>query len=294
MEGDSKPLSLIIKVGTETYSVTGSVCFDGWIKDETSPAIVKAEVIGDNQLKLVFSEDVSGADDIANYDVIYGKNFAVKIDNATYDSDNNFAVLITKDKLYEGDYSVSTINIKDTSHERNSISNERFLFSSEAVKKDIGYVINRLWFVIAIVAVLIIAAIVIPITVRNKRKIEEKKKAEAANGAIRSSEYLGKLEGLSVELTVVDSNRIERKINTVIGGCYLIGRKKDMCELGIEDSQLSRQHCALSYEAGVLTIQDLKSTNGTLVNGVAITNPRAISSGDIIELGNTKIVIKFK
>src|SRR5690349_11879820 len=73
-----------------------------------------------------------------------------------------------------------------------------------------------------------------------------------------------------------------------VGDELLIGRHADgVGGLG-GDEQLSRYHARLSVSSGGgCAIEDLGSTNGTLVNGSRITETRPLSVGDTIELGGT-------
>jgi diguanylate cyclase (GGDEF)-like protein len=61
-------------------------------------------------------------------------------------------------------------------------------------------------------------------------------------------------------------------------------------DLPIADSSVSRQHAAFVAEASGYRIQDLGSTNGTLVNGVRISE-RSLHSGDTIQVGS--FIFKF-
>ncbi len=69
-----------------------------------------------------------------------------------------------------------------------------------------------------------------------------------------------------------------------------LGRASD-ADIIIVDEKLSRLHCRLSYEKGVYYLEDLKSKNGTSVNGHAITKA-AVKSGDRIQIGGTRILLK--
>ena len=54
------------------------------------------------------------------------------------------------------------------------------------------------------------------------------------------------------------------------------------------DSEISRRHARFYRgEDGRLLIEDLGSTNGTLVNGRRITGPRLLAPGDEVQLGET-------
>jgi len=63
-----------------------------------------------------------------------------------------------------------------------------------------------------------------------------------------------------------------------------IGRATD-CDVVLDDPGVSRRHAALRPAAGGWVIEDLGSTNGVLVNGRRVGEPRALAPGDRIELG---------
>ncbi len=49
--------------------------------------------------------------------------------------------------------------------------------------------------------------------------------------------------------------------------CTVIGRGRN-ADLVLSEATISRSHAVLGFEGGELFVQDLGSTNGTLVNGV--------------------------
>ncbi len=65
----------------------------------------------------------------------------------------------------------------------------------------------------------------------------------------------------------------------------VVGRSPEHAEVVINDKRLSRKHCELRKEGGVYFIEDLKSSNGTKVNGKAITLSEALHDDDEISLG---------
>lgn len=72
---------------------------------------------------------------------------------------------------------------------------------------------------------------------------------------------------------------------------YIIGRADD-AQITIDDEGVSRQHVKLvCYANGVVMLKDLGSTNGTFINGEAVTT-RALADGDRIQVGATA-VLKF-
>ncbi len=71
-----------------------------------------------------------------------------------------------------------------------------------------------------------------------------------------------------------------------------VGRDSSV-ELQIRDSQLSRRHFRIDRHGHQWRICDLKSKNGTLVNGEAIESRQLIDS-DIILAGKTIIRVTIK
>jgi pSer/pThr/pTyr-binding forkhead associated (FHA) protein len=65
---------------------------------------------------------------------------------------------------------------------------------------------------------------------------------------------------------------------------WTIGSKPG-CELLIEQPKVSGRHCRLTLEGGTHFLEDLRSTNGTYVNGRRIAEKTAVSRGDSITLG---------
>ncbi|MGC9044012.1 MAG: FHA domain-containing protein [Myxococcota bacterium] len=66
-----------------------------------------------------------------------------------------------------------------------------------------------------------------------------------------------------------------------------LGRGADN-DIVIRDVSVSRRHAEISRDLGQITIRDLGSGNGVVLNDERITE-KALSSGDVIKLGNTRI-----
>ena len=67
-------------------------------------------------------------------------------------------------------------------------------------------------------------------------------------------------------------------------GASILGRGQD-CALHIDDPRLSRHHARLLNDGSTLSIEDLGSTNGVLVNGERIEGKKLLHSGDTIVCG---------
>jgi hypothetical protein len=70
----------------------------------------------------------------------------------------------------------------------------------------------------------------------------------------------------------------------------VIGRHPS-CTVRLDDAFISTEHAQLTWEQGRWWITDLKSTNGTRVNGKPVTAPTGLRYGDVIELGDVRLVL---
>ena len=69
-----------------------------------------------------------------------------------------------------------------------------------------------------------------------------------------------------------------------------IGRAED-CELRIDDASVSRQHARLVFSRGVGMLEDLRSHNGTRINGIAHDSAVAVRSGDVVTIGEATLIL---
>jgi two-component system, cell cycle response regulator len=73
-------------------------------------------------------------------------------------------------------------------------------------------------------------------------------------------------------------------------GSHVIGRVAE-AQVRVEGSGISRQHARLEVEGSRVTLQDLGSANGTLVNEESIDGPTVLQDGDLVRVGN--VVLRF-
>jgi FHA domain-containing protein len=94
-----------------------------------------------------------------------------------------------------------------------------------------------------------------------------------------------------LKLKVTGGNAAGTEIN--VDDELLIGRSSDgEGRLG-EDIEISRRHARVARSPeGAYAIEDLGSTNGTLVNGRLIDDVEELFPGDVIEVGATKLVVQ--
>jgi hypothetical protein len=71
----------------------------------------------------------------------------------------------------------------------------------------------------------------------------------------------------------------------LIGGLS-IGRSKD-CDVQIEDRYASSLHARVFERGGRTFVEDMSSTNGTLLNGATLVGEAELIDGDTVQIGDT-------
>ena len=73
---------------------------------------------------------------------------------------------------------------------------------------------------------------------------------------------------------------------------YIIGTDPHSCDIVFHDTSVSRQHAKITVSAeDVISIEDLRSRNGVIVEGSIITEPQTLNTNVIVTLGTTSFVI---
>ena len=83
----------------------------------------------------------------------------------------------------------------------------------------------------------------------------------------------------------------------IVSECgVILGRDASIANVPLEEASISRAHIRLALNENGLTVSDMGSTNGTLVNDIPLSpydNYRAIQSGDTLTLGNVCLQVEF-
>ncbi len=75
-------------------------------------------------------------------------------------------------------------------------------------------------------------------------------------------------------------------------GAVVLGRS-DECELRTDDPLVSRQHARFEIAEDRVTIEDVGSRNGIIVNGNKITQRTALGPGDTIRIGSQSLTLLY-
>lgn len=66
------------------------------------------------------------------------------------------------------------------------------------------------------------------------------------------------------------------------------------CTVRIPSGEVSRMHCRLHLEDGLVRVEDLESANGTFVNGTQIHGTEIVRPGDRLSLGPVTFVVEYE
>jgi len=88
-------------------------------------------------------------------------------------------------------------------------------------------------------------------------------------------------------LRVMGGAEAGRQFNIEQDGMFVIGRSAE-ADLQISDPMASRRHCAITLRGSKAYLEDLDSTNGTILNGRPASK-ESLNSGDVITIGATDI-----
>lgn len=73
-------------------------------------------------------------------------------------------------------------------------------------------------------------------------------------------------------------------------GEFVVGRSTE-CQLSLDDPLVSRRHAVLKVRRDGVSVHDLGSRNGVLVNGVKINGERELAAGDKVSIGSQEMVL---
>jgi predicted component of type VI protein secretion system len=88
---------------------------------------------------------------------------------------------------------------------------------------------------------------------------------------------------MKVQLVVV-RGKPEGKVIPLVGPKFKIGRG-ETCHLRPNSEQVSREHAEFTITGDAVTVSDLGSRNGTLVNGKALTAEYRLKDRDLVQVG---------
>jgi pSer/pThr/pTyr-binding forkhead associated (FHA) protein len=92
---------------------------------------------------------------------------------------------------------------------------------------------------------------------------------------------------------VVEQGRRRLRVVRLRGPATRIGRARGS-GVRIPSAEVSRQHCVLRVEDGLVTVEDLDSVNGTFLNGEAVVGCQVVRPGDRLNVGPVTFVVEYE
>ncbi len=288
--------------------ISRAVYNNRWIPDTQPPVLLSAEAVGDQQIRLIFSEPMRGVEMSANYQLELDGN-PVGVTGVSYDKNETSVVnLSLTEPVKNGGYTLTCSGITDDSMEKNPLSgvmNVTITNAPEPVKepeppKPILQAVDYtgvLFLIFAAVVVLIVVLIV-----KSKKKKTEKPEEPAdapapvketvlaGNDSFR--QHVAMPSNRKLDIWISRKGKATQKTVWELGSSLIVGRSS-ICDIQVDDPEMSRQHFCLESENGNIYVSDLGSTNGTSVNGIRISKKRRLDPGAVIEAGSIKITIRW-
>jgi predicted component of type VI protein secretion system len=91
---------------------------------------------------------------------------------------------------------------------------------------------------------------------------------------------------------VIEKGR-QRRVVRLAGDHALVGRAKGV-HIRIPSADISRKHCRLDVEDGMVVVEDLDSVNGTFLNGERVEGRQVVAPGDRLTLGPVRFIVEYE
>lgn len=122
----------------------------------------------------------------------------------------------------------------------------------------------------------------------------EEAKAEENTAEEETEEDIGFVGGAPSRwlLKVISGPNTGAEFSLYPGTSYILGKDPSISDVIFHDLSVSRKHAKLIVsDQEELSLEDLESRNGTFVNGEKISEPKELSSQDLIALGTTSFLV---
>lgn len=316
--------SNLVTYHTETFSlkladdtvIKKEVMSDHWIPDNENPYLVKGICIGNQQLRLEFNEPLQGLDGSANYQLTF-EGRPVAVTGISYDKGSSSIVNLSLEvPVRNGIYQLDLTNITDISMEKNPVMGDGGIdkdslsvgvvaievtnapqIESELLmpeKKSFDYT-GVLFLIFSAVVVLII--VVVTTSSKKKTEVGIEHKEEPEQFLLNQGEFSQHVVMVQPQVkqlqVMISQNGLQPRFTVWQLGTSLIIGRSSICDICIDDREMSRQHFCLERDRELVYITDLHSTNGTSVNGIRIGEKRRLDSGSTIEVGSIRMIIRW-
>lgn len=259
-------------------------------KDTKAPSVKKIEFDKDKEaFVFTFSESVEGADKNSAYIIEKGnKTFTV----ISVEHKNSKATVYVDETVYSGTYTFSFKGITDTSDKQNKLKSGEIEEKIDAK--------SIIWKILAITGIILVpvgflaALYLILLNLKKKKQVETIKEVFVTQVEEKEVQHIHikQPDGMKLKFYIDAGNGQFHTVEYNMISSLIVGRS-DMCDLFIDDVNMSRQHFSLEQVENGIAVRDLQTTNGTYVNGVRIMSPTFVKSGDKITAGNSTVTVIY-
>jgi hypothetical protein len=110
----------------------------------------------------------------------------------------------------------------------------------------------------------------------------------AGRPRVRAAAEIGRLSPMRICLEFQEAGRTRRYEGRPP---FDAGRGGEV-ELTLRDPEVSRRHARFESRNGVVYVDDLKSRNGTFLNGRRVTEAIEVREGDAVDVGTTRMFVR--
>jgi hypothetical protein len=244
-----------------------------------------------NSFKLYFSENVDNADDSSSYVIKKGSK-ELSIVSVIYDSDDKTSTINMDKKVYSGTYTFEMKNITDATDNQNELDKSSYEWEIKA-----NPIILKILTIVAIILIpvlFLVALYLILLNLKKRKKVDKIKDIFITQVEEKEYEHIhiDSPKGMALKLYIDAGNGRYHNVDFNLVNSMIIGRS-DMCDLTIDDKNMSRQHFVIEQVDNGLAVTDLNTTNGTFVNGIQIHSRTFVPTGAKVMAGNSLITINY-
>ncbi len=301
-------------VGTTSVS-SRDVAVKHWQPDVTPPTIASAKQLNEGTLRVDFSEAVQGENIASNYVVRDAAGNLLGIAAAASVASGTAAELTLANVPLSGTLLIECPGITDLSMEKNPVKGSCSLAfvgakpepsttpalvtaqPAEPAKDDSAMPIGA-WFALGAVLVVGMIAAIFAVIKKNGGLVMSDGKLHFGKDTVveqlNADQNEVQVHFVSAQLPVLhmtviapsgDTHRLDLPVNQ----SAFFGRG-DLCDVCFDDTEMSRQHFVIEARDDTFILSNLSETNGTLINGVPVRNPRRLISGDRIQAGQQVLI----
>lgn len=298
-----------------------------YYQPDTEAPEASLEKLSSKELKITYNEPVAGADDPDNFKVMYKGTKRQEPRQANYTEADEYCTILTfEDALKNGDYEITFTNITDTSmetHPLEKLEGEIGGDKEKEEKKEEEKEEDEDWkdalpvwafpAMAGLAAVVLCGGILLTRKKKKQRQLQEDPSPEdredtrgepwsMTSSAEQRAQIYGAgqkhhvmLEEVPASETLVfeiSTTKGSEPVRVPIRDKLTVGRS-DRCDVYLDDRRMSREHFVVEKEGPDYYITDLKTTNGTMVNGVRIVGRRKLKNGDSVHAGTVEMKIRW-